>query len=121
MILTGLIFLFILSAQVQAQTWSPAEKEVLLEIDDCNRVYKEENLDVEIEQYSLHAWEPALALEVWNHLYRCYGILRGAEEEAQDGLEERARRVVAKILQIDVTQALKAARLPSVWKEATSW
>jgi type VI secretion system protein VasJ len=67
-----------------------------------------ENLDAEIEKYSLHAWEPALALEVWNHLYRCYDVLRGAEEGVQDGLDARARRVFGKISQVDVTQALKA-------------
>jgi len=37
--------LLISSAQVQAQTWSPAEKEVLQAIDDCLRAYKEENLE----------------------------------------------------------------------------
>lgn len=69
-----------------------------------------ENLDAEIDTYSLHAWEPALALEVWNHLYRCYEVLRSAEGASQDGLDERARRVFAKISQVDVTQALKASR-----------
>jgi len=37
--------LLISSAQVQAQTWSPAEKEVLQAIDDCLRAAKEENLE----------------------------------------------------------------------------
>ena len=37
--------LLISSAQVQAQTWSPAEKEVLQAIDDCERAAKEENLE----------------------------------------------------------------------------
>ena len=37
--------LLISSAQVQAQTWSPAEKEVLQAIDDCQRANEEENLE----------------------------------------------------------------------------
>ena len=37
--------LIISAAQVQAETWSPAEKEVLKAIDECNRFFKEENLE----------------------------------------------------------------------------
>ena len=37
--------LVVSTTQVEAQTWSAAEKEVLQAIDDCNRAYKEENLE----------------------------------------------------------------------------
>lgn len=43
--LTVGICLFISSVQVQAQTWSAEEKEVLRALDDCARAYKEENLE----------------------------------------------------------------------------
>jgi type VI secretion system protein VasJ len=67
-----------------------------------------EGLDQEIEQYALDHWEPHRALEVWTQLHRCYSLLKGKEEIAQEGLADRARRVLAKISQIDVTHALKA-------------
>lgn len=37
--------LFLPAVQVQPQTWSPAEKEVLQALDECTRMYKEENLE----------------------------------------------------------------------------
>ncbi|HMB89415.1 MAG TPA: type VI secretion system protein TssA, partial [Rhodothermales bacterium] len=66
-----------------------------------------EDLDQEIERYSLASWEPDLALEVWTHLHRCYELLKGDENAPQDGIDDRARRIFAKICQIDVTRALK--------------
>lgn len=43
----SVVFLCLLfsSAQLQAQTWSPAEKEVIQAIEDCVRAYKEEDLE----------------------------------------------------------------------------
>ncbi len=45
LVLTVGMCLLISSAEVQAQTWSPAEKEVVQAIDDCLRAAKEENLE----------------------------------------------------------------------------
>jgi ketosteroid isomerase-like protein len=42
------ICLLISSASAQAQTWSAAEKEVLQGIEDCNRAWKEENLEAQM-------------------------------------------------------------------------
>ena len=43
----SMVFLCLIfsAGQVQAETWSPAEKEVLKAIDDCNLAYKAENLE----------------------------------------------------------------------------
>ena len=43
----SLVFLclFMSAFQVQAQTWSPAETEVFQVLEECNRIYKEENLE----------------------------------------------------------------------------
>jgi ketosteroid isomerase-like protein len=46
-LLISMVFLCLLisAAQVQAQTWSAAEKEVIQAIDDCVSAYREENLE----------------------------------------------------------------------------
>ena len=51
LVLTVGMCLFVLSGQVQAQTWSPAEKEVLQALEDVVRAYQEENLEAVMAFY----------------------------------------------------------------------
>ena len=51
LVLTVGMCLLISSAQVQAQTWSPAEKEVLQALEEVVRAYEEENLEAVMAFY----------------------------------------------------------------------
>jgi type VI secretion system protein VasJ len=66
-----------------------------------------EELDQEIEKSSLDQWEPALALEVWRDLHRCYeSLTSGPQGVAKQSFRENADRVFSKICRVDVAQAL---------------
>jgi type VI secretion system protein VasJ len=66
-----------------------------------------EELDEEIQRFSLDRWEPAQALEVWRDLHRCYeSLASGPPSPAKEPMRENADRIFAKICRLDVTQAL---------------
>ena len=65
-----------------------------------------ENLDSEIDAFTLHEWEPDLTLEVWSQLHQCYGMLTTDEASPQGGLREKAQAVLVRICQVDPGRAL---------------
>lgn len=66
-----------------------------------------ENLESEIAAFSLHEWEPELALDVWGQLHQCYGMLTKDESTPPDRIQEKARTVFARICQVDPGRALE--------------
>lgn len=67
-----------------------------------------EKLSTEIDAHGLHEWEPSMALDVWCQLHRCYGLLSGDDETDGADMEENARRVFARICEIDASRALES-------------
>ena len=68
-----------------------------------------EQLDEEIERFSLDQWEPGLCLGVWNALQRCYQALLSQQaqqgQQGGDGLyREKADRVFEKICRLDIRE-----------------
>lgn len=64
-----------------------------------------ESLDQEIERHKLAAWNPALTLDVWSNLYRCYNTL--AQEGYDNGaLHDKAQATLSKVSQLDASEAL---------------
>lgn len=67
-----------------------------------------EKLDSELDEHSLHEWEPGLAVDVWSRLHQCYGMLATEDEAASARTKEKARRVFARICEADPSKALEA-------------
>jgi len=73
-----------------------------------------EQLDEEIERFSLAQWEPGISVQVWNYLSRCYQELISQDgQQTQDGQQgngnhykEKAERVFEKICRLDIRVAL---------------
>jgi type VI secretion system protein VasJ len=66
-----------------------------------------EDLSEEIDKFSLAAWEPPLALEVWKSLHDCYGALAASAPPAgKPALLEHADRVFEKLCRLDLSYAL---------------
>jgi type VI secretion system protein VasJ len=66
-----------------------------------------EDLSEEIDKFSLAAWEPPLALEVWRSLHDCYGALAASAPPAgKPALLEHADRVFEKLCRLDLSYAL---------------
>lgn len=66
-----------------------------------------EQLEAEIDSFSLHEWEPDLAMEVWNQLHQCYRLLSTNEDDAdQARIRENTRRVFDRICRMDAARAL---------------
>ena len=67
-----------------------------------------EQLDGEIERFSLDEWEPGLCVKVWNYLRRCYQTLMSESEQTEDGgsYREKADILFEKICRIDIRAAV---------------
>ena len=66
-----------------------------------------ERLDEEIARHALDIWSPALALEVWSNLYRCYEAMAASPAvPGTESIRERASAVFDKICRIDAQYAL---------------
>jgi hypothetical protein len=71
-----------------------------------------EQLDEEVERFSLAQWEPGSSVQVWNYLNRCYQELISQDEpqEGQQGngnhYKEKAERLFEKICRLDIRAAL---------------
>ena len=64
-----------------------------------------EQLDEEIELFSLEQWEPGLCVQVWDHLKRCYQELMS--QQGNDGIyQEKSDRIFEKICRLDIRAAL---------------
>ncbi len=66
-----------------------------------------DELDHTIEQYTLDAWDPSLALEVWSNRCRCYDLLaEEAPQEEAEALRAEADASFEKICRTDPVQAV---------------
>lgn len=65
-----------------------------------------ENLSEEIEKFSIDGWEPALTLEVWTNLHKCYEFLAPGSAPNKQAMQQCADRVFEKICRLDVGYAL---------------
>jgi type VI secretion system protein VasJ len=65
-----------------------------------------ENLSEEIEKFSIDGWEPALALEVWTNLHKCYEFLASGSASNKQALQQLAEKVFEKICRLDMSYAL---------------
>ena len=67
-----------------------------------------EQLDEEIERFSLDQWEPVLSVQVWDHLKRCYQALLSQDGQQENGVlyREKADRIFEKICRLDIRAAL---------------
>lgn len=79
-----------------------------------------EELEQDIERFSIHEWEPRLALEAWTTLNKCYETLAaGPATPAKQALQQRGEKVFERICRLDVTFALASAGIRPVGKHAT--
>lgn len=68
-----------------------------------------EQLDEEIELFSLDQWEPGLSVQVWDHLKRCYQELMS--QQGNDGIyQEKADKIFEKICRLDIRAALTPSK-----------
>lgn len=66
-----------------------------------------EELQTEVEKFSIDAWEPPLALEMWKNLHQCYEALAATAPAAgKPALQESAERIFEKICRLDMGYAL---------------
>ncbi len=67
-----------------------------------------EQLDDDIGRFSLDQWEPALCIQVWGHLRRCYQELSPQQaQQGSDGFyQEKADRIFEKLCKLDIRAAL---------------
>ncbi len=69
-----------------------------------------EELEQDIERFSIHEWEPSLALEAWTTLNRCYETLAaGPVTPAKQAIQQRGERVFERICRLDIAYALASA------------
>jgi len=67
-----------------------------------------EQLDEEIERFSLDQWEPGLCLQVWNNLKRCYQEL--LSQRASNGFyQEKVDGLFEKICRLDIRAAMPSS------------
>jgi type VI secretion system protein VasJ len=67
-----------------------------------------EQLDEEIERFSLDQWEPSLCLQVWNNLKRCYQEL--LSQQASNGFyQEKVDVLFEKICRLDIRAAMPSS------------
>jgi len=69
-----------------------------------------EQLDTEIERFSLEEWEPSLCLQVWTHLSRCYKQTLSQKGQQEDNrvYQEKADMIFEKICRLDIRAAALA-------------
>lgn len=66
-----------------------------------------EDLYEDIDKFSIDEWEPALTLEVWTNLHKCYGSLAaGPSGPGKVTMQQLADKVFEKICRLDVGYAL---------------
>jgi hypothetical protein len=66
-----------------------------------------EELDKEIEEFSIDKWEPSLALKVWTNLQKCHKLLSvGSSIPNKQQFQESASDIFDKICRLDVRHAL---------------
>jgi len=76
-----------------------------------------EELEEEIKRHSLDEWEPALALDVWTHLHKCYGLLTaGPSTPGKQAVQQQADRVFERICRLDIGYALESTGAKTVRK-----
>jgi type VI secretion system protein VasJ len=69
-----------------------------------------EELEQEIEHFSIHEWEPRLALEAWTTLNKCYETLATVPDtSAAETLRRRGENLFERICKLDVGFALASA------------
>ncbi len=69
-----------------------------------------EELEQDIERYSIHEWEPRLALEAWTALNGCYQTLAAnPATTARQTLQQQAEKVFERICRLDISFALASA------------
>jgi type VI secretion system protein VasJ len=69
-----------------------------------------EELEQDIDRFSLQEWEPSLALEAWTALTRCYETLAaGPATPAKQAIQQRGERVFERICRLDTAYALASA------------
>jgi type VI secretion system protein VasJ len=80
-----------------------------------------EELDRDIERFSIHDWEPRLALEAWTALHACYQTLTaGPATPAKQALQQQGEKVFERICRLDTTFALAAAGIKPMAKRPTA-
>lgn len=78
-----------------------------------------EELEEEIKRYCLDEWEPALALDVWTHLHKCYGYLTaGPSTPGKQAVQQQADRVFERICRLDIGYALESTGAKTARKGA---
>lgn len=67
-----------------------------------------EELDETVRTHALDVWDPALALEVWTHLYRVYDLLAGKQPKTPEAqaFQSRAHQVFDRVCCLDAGHAL---------------
>lgn len=67
-----------------------------------------EQLDEEIERFSLDKWEPGICVSVWNYLRHCYQTLleQTSKQADENPYEEKADLLFEKICRVDIRVAL---------------
>lgn len=79
-----------------------------------------EELEQDIERFSIHEWEPRLALEAWTALNRCYETLAaGPTTPAKQALQQHGEKVFERICRLDIAFALATAGIKPAVKPAT--
>ena len=66
-----------------------------------------EELSSEIDKFSIDQWEPAVTLDVWTNLHKCYESLAGGPASpAKQVLQQLGEKVFERICRLDVGYAL---------------
>jgi type VI secretion system protein VasJ len=69
-----------------------------------------EELEQDIDRFSIHEWEPWLALEAWTALNKCYETLAaGPTTPAKQALQQRGEHLFERICRLDTSFALASA------------
>jgi len=80
-----------------------------------------EELEQEIERFSIHEWEPRLALEAWTALNRCYeSLAAGPVTPAKQAMQQRGEKVFERICRLDIAFALASAGVKPALKRAAA-
>jgi type VI secretion system protein VasJ len=76
-----------------------------------------EELEQDIDRFSIHEWEPQLALEAWTALNRCYETLAaGPATPAKLAFQQQGEKVFERICRLDITFALATTGIKPVAK-----
>jgi type VI secretion system protein VasJ len=66
-----------------------------------------EELNNDVERFSIDEWEPAMALDMWGTLYRCYASLAsGPSTPDKQVIRQQAEKVFDRICRLDVQYAM---------------